>query len=67
MRININKKLRDYRALEREVGAMAFCELGYGIPKLRQFLRKHDLDMPISDTHYKTVCTGFARAAWRRM
>jgi hypothetical protein len=30
--------MKEYRAIEREIGARSFCNRGYGIPKLREEL-----------------------------
>jgi len=34
-RFNTIKDIKDYRFIEREVAARAFCDRGYGIPMLR--------------------------------
>lgn len=37
-RFKLIRSMCDYKLLEREIAAEAFCQRGYGIPKLRQQL-----------------------------
>ena len=38
-RIELAEDFADFRLLERDIGTMAFCEKGYGLPLTRLFLK----------------------------